>query len=122
GDDHCLKQLAIFIYIDAARKTVGRDPVTAFGKDRHAVNHKGKALTGLVALLLEFQGAQARALCCLIYRLAIYQQSCLEGIERMSAQSVVPPKRWMRNNEVERNAIGAGRQVHLAPCGYALVR
>src|SRR5947209_20380509 len=44
GVAHGLKQFAIFISADAARKAVGRDPITAFGKDRHAVDNKGEAL------------------------------------------------------------------------------
>src|SRR5260221_11563781 len=55
GVAHGLKQFAVFVLGDAAGKAVGRDPVAAFGKDRHAINHKGKALPGLVALLPEFQ-------------------------------------------------------------------
>ena len=85
GVAHGLKQFAIFISTDAAREAVRRDPITAFGKDRHAVNHKGEALAGFVALLLEFQRAQARTLRCFIYKLAIGQQSSFESVERMSA-------------------------------------
>src|SRR5260221_8697283 len=42
GVAHRLKQSAIFIFADAARKAVGWNPVAALGKDKHAINHKSE--------------------------------------------------------------------------------
>src|SRR5207237_5414655 len=98
-----------------------RDPITAFGKDRHAVNHKGEALAGLVALLPEFQTTQARALRCFIHELAIDQQSSFESVERMGPESIGPPKSRVRNSEVKRNPISTRRQTNAALRGQGLV-
>src|SRR2546421_8029402 len=58
---HGLNQFAILILGNAARKTIGRNPVAAFGKDRHTVNDEGEAFTGVVTLLPEFQATQTSA-------------------------------------------------------------
>src|SRR5688500_17175568 len=44
------KQLAIFVFADAGRKTVGRNPVCALGKYRYAINHESEALAGPITL------------------------------------------------------------------------
>src|SRR5437868_13434708 len=56
-----LNQFAIFIFCDAAGKTIGWNPVAAFGKDRHAFNHEGEAFTGVVTLSPELQATQTSA-------------------------------------------------------------
>ncbi len=61
-----LKQFAIFVFGQPGRKAVGRYPVGPLGKDGHAVNDEVEALARVVALLSEFQRAQAGAPACLI--------------------------------------------------------
>src|SRR6266481_8057138 len=87
GVAHGAKQFAILVPGDASRKAVSRNPVAAFGKDRHAVDYKGEAFAGIVALLSELQCAQARALRRLINGLAVDQYPRLASIKRMRAQS-----------------------------------
>ena len=92
GIAHRLKQLAIFLFGNAARKTIGRNPVAAFGKDRHAIDHKGEAFAGIIALLPKLQTTQTSATTRFISKLAIDQQPGPESIKRMRAQPVGPPE------------------------------
>src|SRR5947207_2403719 len=55
---HRPNQFAILVFGNTTGKTIGWNPVAAFGKDRHAVNHKGKAFTGVVTLSPQLEAAQ----------------------------------------------------------------
>src|SRR6185436_4657953 len=54
---HGFDQKPVFIFGDARWKTVGRDPVSAFRKDRNSVDYKHEALARVIALLAEFKGS-----------------------------------------------------------------
>src|ERR1700755_2577408 len=93
----------------ALRKTVGRNPVRAFGEDGHAVDDESKTLARRVRLLPQLKCAQARARREFVGDFVTGQEARAQRVELWRAEPRRPPELRIRNGELEREAVRARR-------------
>src|SRR5262249_62145959 len=108
---------AVFIFSDARNETVGRNPVAACREYGNAVDDEHETLARFVALLSQLERANSGACRVLVCELAVDECARAEAVEWLSPESVGPPQRRMRDEEVESDFVNSRVEVDLSFLG-----